>query len=187
MRRFLPIVLGCLLLCACQGEGNRHAAPLPRAYPRIEMPDSEYVTLDSLTIPLRVNAGAEVRMERRGDAEWLDITYPGFRDGNVYLSINKTTAETRDAVIDNRIERMSLNTAGEPGERIEFVSEGGWRCMMLMTRGSLTTPIHILAEEPGTVLSGVMYLHVPDTTPADSVAPAVDAVGRDMLTMLKSL
>lgn len=181
----------CLILlvwlCGCGHSGGRHAVPLPTGYPRIEMPDSQYARLDSLPVNLYVNAAATAAVRRQPGAEWIDIAYPQFSDGLVYLTLNNIPAGKEKEMIDNRLERISLNTAGEPGERTELISEGGWRCMMLTTRGSITTPIHLMAVGDGRILSGVFHLNVPATTPVDSLTPVVDAVSRDILTMLKNI
>ncbi|MCM1163754.1 MAG: hypothetical protein NC339_05845 [Muribaculaceae bacterium] len=189
MRALAPIlVAGTLLtLCGCQGTDSRHSSPLPKGYPRIEMPDSTYTSIDSLPVKIAVNAGAETSVTNRGSDKWIDISYPEFAEGRIYLTLNAVNTNDEAAVVDNRLERMALDTAGLPGEKTELVSTDGWRCIMLTTRTSLTTPLHLLAVGHGYILSGVFSMNVAENTPPDSLAPVVQAVERDILTMLKSL
>lgn len=183
----IPIT-GLLLLCSCgSGDGGRHAAPLPQAFPRIGMPGPEYTVADTLMHPLTVNASALLTAVRRDGGEWIDIAYPQFGQGRVYLTINNVAPGREEEMLANRTERMALNTGGMPGELTELTSRGGWHCSMLLTRGSVTTPVQVLASGPGMMLSGALHLSVPQTTPPDSVSPVVDAVARDMMEMLKSL
>ncbi len=175
-----------VMLCAC-GGGERRAVPLPPAYPRIAMPAPRYAVADTLMHPLAVNTGARVTAERRDGGEWIDITYPQFGQGRVYLTINDVPRGREADMLDNRRERMALNAGGMPGELTELTSRGGWECAMLLTRNSVTTPVQILTMGQGKMLSGALHLSVPRTTPPDSVSPVVDAVARDLLEMLKSL
>lgn len=176
-----------IVLAGCRERDTRHHAPLPRAYPRIQMPDSTFRAIDSTAVPIVVNAGASVSVDRRPGGEWIDITYPGFPDGRVYLTLSRVGHEAIEAAVDNRLQRMALNAGSLPGRQTRLVSQGGWEAMMLVTPASISTPVQVLASGPGIMLSGVFHISVPPSTPPDSVAPVVKAVERDMLTMLRSL
>lgn len=105
------------------------------------------------------------------------------------MSLSRTSgADELAKAIDNRHERMALNTGGASTELTQLVSDGGWECELALTRSSVTTPVQILAHDSrGRVLSGTLYLSLPAETPADSVAPVVMAVGRDLTETLKHL
>jgi hypothetical protein len=157
------------------------------------MPDSSYVDHPVAGgVTLRVNEGAGVNVSSRDGAEWVDIRYKGvWGEPGVYLTVTCAQSGEVDEVMANRRERMALNLGGQRYELIELTSAGGWECMMAVARGSLTTPVQILARKDGRVISGALVLTLPD---ADGVAPdpvafapVVDAVERDMLTLLKSL
>ena len=82
---------------------------------------------------------------------------------------------------------MELNTGGAVTELTELTSDGGWEGLLAVTRSSLTTPVQLLAHDGNKVLSGVLYFNFPADTPADSVAPIVKTVRRDMIHALKHL
>ena len=135
---------------------------------------------------LLLNGGMTTEMERRGESLWITMTYPGFPEGKFYLTLSAGEADIASA-IENRMERMELNAAGLPGSQTELTSVNGWRCMEVVTPGSLTTPVQILAAKADSLLSGAFYLQLPPSTAADSVAPATEAAAADMLEMLKAL
>ena len=58
-----------------------------------------------------------------------------------------------------------------------------------MARGSLTTPVQILAWRPGEMLSGALVVNVPDSLGSDPafISPVVSGVERDMMVLLKNL
>lgn len=189
----VPSLLIGMAGCGGGSGDSRVAVPRPEAYPRVVMPDSSYVDLPMAGgVTLRVNEGAGVNVSSRDGAEWVDIRYKGvWGDPGVYLTVTCAQSCEVDEVMANRRERMALNLGGQRYELTELTSAGGWECMMAVARGSLTTPVQILARKDGRVISGALVLTLPD---ADGVAPdpvafapVVDAVERDMLTLLKSL
>lgn len=186
--RLLPALLAAIILSGCGGERGGRAVPLPTAWPRIEMPDSVYVATDADGVSLSLNAGADVAQTPREDGVWMDVSYPTFPAARIYLTINRLRpGEARDAVA-NRLERITLNAGGMPTEKLEFSNPAGWECLMTLTPSSVTTPVQAVATGgDGRILSATLYLSVPQSANPDSVAPAVDAVRRDMLVMLKEL
>ena len=72
-------------------------------------------------------------------------------------------------------------------ELTELTSDGGWQCLLAMTRSSLTTPLQILAHDGKNVISGALYFNFSPSTSPDSVSPIVDAVNRDLIHTLKHI
>lgn len=185
---FIPIAIAALMASGCGNTGER-TVPKPQAYHRISVPDSIYTTYSADGVSLPVNADAVVSDSIREGGRWLDISYPQFPGSKLFLTITDTDASVLPALIENRTERIRLNTAGAPTELTELTSDGGWKGALFVTRSSLTTPLHILAHNPegDKLLSGALYISpTPSATP-DSIAPIVSAVARDLLTTLKQL
>lgn len=186
----VPSLPGCT---ACGGDGRGGAVPRPVAYPRLAVPDSSYVDVAVAGgVTLRVNEGTGVNVSSRDGAEWVDIRYKGvWGDPGVYLTVTEARAGEVEDVMANRRERMAMNLGPHRYELTELTSAGGWECMMAVARGSLTTPVQILARKEGCVISGALVLTMPaaDSVAPDPVAfaPVVDAVERDMMVLMKSL
>lgn len=186
---FLVGATGC---GGCGSDRGVAVVPRPVAYPRIAMPDSDYVDLPLAgVVRLKVNGGTDVNVSSHDGAEWIDIRYQGvWGEPVAYLTLTEAKAEDVEAVMANRRDRISLNLGGLRYELTELTSVGGWECLMAVARGSLTTPVQVLARKGERVISGALVLTIPPGTDAPdpvAFAPVVDAVERDMLVLLKSL
>lgn len=185
---FIILAIASAIVCAC-GDSREKAVPKPQAYHRIAVPDSTYTIHAYDGVELPVNSDAIVTDSLRKEGRWIDITYPQFREAKLFLTLTDTAPATLPALIENRTERIRLNTASATTEVTELTSAGGWHGAMFMTRSSVTTPLHILASSPqgDKLLSGALYFSPGTSTTPDSIAPIVSAVARDLLTALKNL
>lgn len=184
----LAVALAAAGICSCSTRGNDSTVPKPEAWPRIEVPAEEYTEHSFDNVSLTLNSVATVSGEAKDEGTWINITYPTFQNAHLYLTLSgaKSPDELK-AILDNRRERMELNTGGTVTELTELTSDGGWEGLLAVTRSSLTTPVQLLAHDGNKVLSGVLYFNFPADTPADSVAPIVKTVRRDMIHALKHL
>lgn len=185
----LSLLAAALMFGSCSERADSNkAVPKPEAWPRIEIPAGEYSvsTFDDTEIPF--NTSANVDRQDRDGGIWIDVTYPTFANTRLYLTLLPMTdrRELTEA-IENRRERMELNTGGAVTELTELTSEGDWEGLLAVTRSSLTTPVQLLAHDGRHLLSGALYFNFPPETPADSVAPIVRTVRRDMLHALKHI
>lgn len=185
----LSLLAAALMFGSCTERADRNqAVPKPEAWPRIEIPAEEYSvrSFDDTAIPF--NTSANVNRQDRDGGIWIDVTYPTFANARLYLTLLPVTdrRELTEA-IENRRERMELNTGGAVTELTELTSEGDWEGLLAVTRSSLTTPVQLLAHDGRHLLSGALYFNFPPETPADSVAPIVRTVRRDMLHALKHI
>lgn len=175
----LSLILCLALLGAC----SRRPAPAPRpqAWPRIKVYPEAYTEVNGLM----VNDSALVEP---GTAEgWFDIVYPAY-DARINCTLTHAESSLQlQSIIDNRLERLERNIGGTPGELIELTSEEGMGCLVMVAPGALATPVQFLAtDSTRCVLSGSAVFASPGLTP-DSVAPAVEAVRRDVIYMMKHL
>lgn len=176
-------------VAACGSRGDNQVVPRPVAYPRVEIPDSAYKTVHVGALNLLVNGAARVKVTPVEEGAWVDVSYPVFSSPRMCLTLTECGPERLGAVIANRSERERLNLGGQRYELTELTVPGGWECTMSVARGSMTTPVQILAHDGSRVLSGALVLSVPDSLMTDpaAVRPVVDAVARDMIVMLKAL
>ncbi len=183
MKRLLPFV-ALFLAASCSNGGREPAVPRPQAWPRVEVYPPSYREVNGLM----VNDSARVEP---GEADgWFDIVYPAY---NARINCTLTTASSEADLaraIENRLERLERNVGGAEGELTELTSEGGIGCMMIVAPGAPATPVQFLATDSvSRLLSGTVVFASRELKP-DSVAPAVEAVERDvvyLLTRLKTL
>lgn len=189
MTRFLLsfLVVGTLALNSCSRQDNQ-AVPRPEAWPRIETPAEEFADIHVDGVEFPVNTEANVSTQYRDGSTWVDIVYPGFKNTRLYLTLRRENdPKALDKAIDNRRERIALNSGGMVTEITDLVSDGGWDCTLVVTRGSVTTPVQLLATDGRQMLSGALYCSFPPQTQPDSISPIVSTVSRDMLHTLKHL
>ncbi|MEZ3559385.1 MAG: hypothetical protein K1V86_07970 [Duncaniella sp.] len=178
-----------LLTAACGGGGSDEVVPRPVAWPRIEMPDSSYADVHARGLRLRVNKSADVDVSPAESGTWIDVGYNVIGSPRLYLTLTECGDGETGAVLANRRERVMLNLGGQRCEVLEFATPAGWECALVVARGSMTTPVQLLAHDRDRVLSGALTLSLPDSLAADPamIAPVVDAVERDMTVLLKGL
>lgn len=173
---------------SCTGAGNDSAVPKPEGWPRIELPGRNHRIHTIGPAGLMFNSDAAVSMQQKDDSSWwITVTYPQFRNAALYLTLSPTDRQETSSIMDNRRERMELNSGGATTVITELTSAGNWHCELAETRSSLTTPVQLLATDSASVLSGAFYLDLPAGSSPDSIAPMIKAVRDDMLFLLKNL
>lgn len=187
MRSAIITAVAAIMLAACGGD--RHAVPRPEAFPRVALYDTVYHKLDSVPALFFVNDSAVVVPDDRptDGARWVTLSYPRY-NALMYLTFTPVTDATVDAVVENRLERMSLNAGSSRTELTELISDGGFSCQMFTTRSGTVTPVQFLAASPALVVSGALFLqHQPTPTSPDSLAPVINAVEADIIYALRRL
>lgn len=171
----------------CGGDSGQ-SVPRPAAFHRIETPEASYDTLSVAGVTLLANSATST-IVKPSDAtsSWIDIVYPSLGNATVYCSITPVTPATAESVIANRTERMALNSGGNRSEITEFLSPGGYDCRLMITGAGTATPVQFIASGHNRVVTGTLMLNVSQGFRPDSIAPVVDAVGRDMITLMENL
>ena len=192
--RYIIYVLTVVVLTAVMASCRRQETPTPRprAYPRAALYPAEYVTAEVGTPPLAiaVNSRAGLTTAPRGDgSEWFDISYPDYLGGTQVNCTLLTLADPADlaGVIDNRSERMALNTGGNRSEITTLSTPSGWEASVVVTPSGCVTPVQFMAFKGNRFLGGAYTLPDIGDTPADSVAPYVKAVEADIVHLIESL
>lgn len=174
--------------CAGPSAGDA-AAPRPAGYPRIQLYDTLRRALpEAYPILFYANSAATVTVPGDGDGLWLNISYSRY-NAVAYCTLTPVTDAVRDEVIDNRLERMSLNTGGLQSEAFTLYSPGGFHSQLLVTPIGSVIPIQFLSTDgKGWVVSGAVCLdHAPGAAAVDSIAPVIDAVKADIIYALERL
>lgn len=180
----LLAVASAAALWACSGGADYTPVPLPKAFPRIEVYGEAYspVEISGLELPLNSNA----TVSRPGDT-WLDAAYPAYR-GTLHITVgDHGSSGDINRAIGNRRERVALNLGDNPCQTENFTSENGeFVCELVVSPESGLTPVQFLATDGRYLVSGTFALSSP-TASADSVAPVVNAVARDIRHTLRHI
>lgn len=184
-------VLCCLpVLASCSKSdsvADRIGVPRRPAYPRLLLPDSAYVSPAGLPLGMEINREATFNMEQHDESgDWVTVSYD-IADAEIYYTFTPVTEATVAGVIDNRLERLSLNLGGNSAELTEFITPEGL-AVRIIEGGSATTPVQFLATDNSSlVVSGSAFVPALDSATRDSLAPVVGILRRDIIKSLVSL
>lgn len=193
----LTLIAGTVAGCSGNTEKGKNTggdvAPVPRrhAYPRIVIPDSLYsdMVVGTTALHIAVSDAAIVtqRISDAGNSQFVNAAYPKF-NSTIFFTVTPVDPTTVGDVIANRMERVRLNLGGSDTELLEFDSPGGFENKLFVSRGDISTPVQFVATD-GTnfVVSGAAFVRDASPATADSIAPVVNMLRRDILHALKSM
>lgn len=183
--KHLIVSCACVLLLACsRSGGDGDSVPRRLGYVRVADYPAEYAVIDSLPLRIEANSRAQTSVERQdAGVVWLNITYPDYK-ARVYVTLTPVDASTVEGALENRAERIGLNLGGAETESEHFSTPEGYYVTLIKSPQALPTPVHFLAvnpEEPKWLISGAAMLEgVGANAPADSIAPVIDTIYRDI-------
>lgn len=190
MKTFPAAAALLLIASACTGTADNDTAaspvPRPRAWPRIAVYPEIYSPVHQES-DIETVASLKVGQHTTPDGHrWYDIVYPAYR-ATLYLSdITPGNEEKVAAALENRMERMALNTGGRTSEKNSFITPAGYEATILITPSGSITPVQFAAAGEHRVVSGTFTLsRLPAS--ADSLAPTLRAVERDIIHLIKCL
>lgn len=137
---------------------------------------------------MRLNSSAILETDSllADGSRWITVCYPRY-GVRLYITAAVVSPEKMEGAVENRVERMALNSAGQPGELTEFVSSAGVPAKVLVTpRGSAHPVQLIMADDPhGILLTATAVFENPAASAnPDSVAPVIEALRRDMIAIV---
>ena len=174
----------CLLALTAACGRNEAAVPRPKAYPRIEIPDSVYNVFSGPFAAFEFNASCDTVQSSKTA---LDVLY-GPLNARLYTSQQQFKAsENLTEAIANRNTRISLNLGGSQARTSTFVNEAGFECRIVTALDPVPTPVQFYCVSgDGRFVSGAAVFSDVSGS-ADSIAPAVRALERDVIRLAGSL
>lgn len=186
MLRLLPLSVALLLFVPGCSHKSDTPVPRPVAYPRIEIYDSVFTPVPYLPLHFELSRHATItRDSSHAGSLWINALYPAY-GATIHFTLTPVNPATAAAVVDNRTERMSLNSGGHPTEITQLIAPSGFSSRILVTPAGSLTPVQFISVSPQWVVSGALYLPGADSNP-DSVAPIVNAVYRDLIHTAKTI
>lgn len=176
-------------LSECTNKEN----PIPRrtAYPRVNLCDTVYVKSSLLPVNFEINAEAIASEDSSNNtndgSKWINVFYPKY-NATLYYTYTPVTSSTIDDVIDNRIERISLNIGSLTSEMTEMNTPSGVIAKIISTPTSEVTPLQFIATNNlSWVISGAFCFNETTNISTDSISPILKAVNNDLFHTIKNL
>jgi gliding motility-associated lipoprotein GldD len=182
----LLIFFGALIVLVA---GCRPAhSPKPRGYFRIELPEKQYLVLDS-TMPYSFEYSKYAVIETdvsQNEPNWINVLYPNYK-ARVHLSYKPVTDNLYDLLEDNiRLAYNHVVKADAIDEHLFVNEETHLYAMMFEIKGDAASPLQFLATDSARhFLRGSLYFQ---TAPnRDSLAPVIDYITEDVVHLIETL
>ena len=145
---------------------------------------NEYVPVNNEELNIERNKSAVIDVDSVVDnnLRWLTLFYPHC-NSKLFITINKTLcSETFNQVLENRIQRFSLNIGGNVYEQFDVENQNGFNTQILRIKSTSANPVMFIStNNHDIIVSGTMYLQdVNAISKPDSIAPIVDYLFQDI-------
>lgn len=197
--RFLLLATCAVMLSSCGNKSGMPGGdaddfvPVPRrhAYPRIVIPDSTFtytpVGKSNLVIAINNAATSTLRSSDDGNSCFVDVVYHKLQS-TIFYTITPINRTSLSDVIANRLERIRLNIGSSDAELLEFDTPAGFESKVFVTRGDISTPVQFIATDGShLVVSGAAFVREASPATADSIAPIVALLRRDIIHTLNTM
>lgn len=186
LKGLLPIVSVLIVLAyGCRPQGS----PKPRGYFRIDLPEKEYVLLDS-TMPYKLAYPiyAQIQPDPSPTAEpyWINVVYPQFR-ARIHITYKTIDNNLYEILEDNiRLVYSHVVKADAIDDRIFSDEENNVFGIVFQIRGDAASPVQFFATDSVKhFLRGALYFQ--SRPNKDSLAPVVNFITDDIIHLMESV
>lgn len=186
----LSVSLGVGLSCSSDNQetGSEESVPLPYAWPRLPLPETDSMkSVAGVPVDILINSAAEYDVLETYPPG-LTVRYPKSGVEVYYTFIKPETEREREAIIDARRQRISLNLNGIPAKTIHS-TDGGESSGVLVTASSGSQfPVQLLAETQGWIVTATSFIRASEKPlPYDSILPLIGLIEKDMKRTVKGV
>ena len=185
------IIAGVISFSLSECTNKENYIPRRTAYPRVNLCDTVYVKSPLLPVNFIINAEAIASEDNSNNtndgSKWINVFYPKY-NATLYYTYTPVTSSTIDGVIDNRVERISLNIGSLASEMTEMNTPSGVSAKIISTPTSMVTPLQFIATNNSSwVISGAFCFNETTNISPDSISPILKAVNNDLIHTIKNL
>jgi gliding motility-associated lipoprotein GldD len=178
------VIIGSIFLGGC----NRNYTPKPRGYFRIDLPEKNYVQLDSV-FPYKFKYPVYARLvdddSKSHEKYWINIEYPDL-NGKIHISykninnnINQILEDTRKLAYKHTIKADAINEIrfAKPEKKVYG--------MLYEIEGNAASSVQFfVTDSTKHYLRGALYFNAEPNK--DSLAPVLDFVKEDIHVLIES-
>lgn len=182
---YIFIIITSLTIICCN-DSNKAITPRPIGYARITPIDSTYTHIQHHKIYFATNNSAQV-IHDSTNTQWYNIVYPQY-NAIIYCSFTPTTESTIAKIIQNRVERISLNIGDNPSISTELKNDNNFVSTIIKTPTGTINPLQFIStDNVSWVISGTLLLKESLSSKSDSLLPVIDAIERDIIYALENI
>ena len=184
---FSILILLFVLLSSCD---DKQYQPKPRSYFRIDLPEKEYVSLDSMkhySFEYPIYADITPDHFSPQEKEWVNITFPKYK-GTIHISY-KSVDNNLNEYLEDSYYMMTKHISHAIGIRDSVVINPERRVYGLvyfLEGEGVASPLQFyLTDSLNHFMRGSLYFNV--RTNNDSLAPVIDFISDDVRHLIETI
>lgn len=184
---FFTLIIIAIFFSACS---NNEYVPKPRGYYRINLPEKSYVDYSSgCNYSFKIPVYADVRNDSSRDSQpcWKNVVYPTL-NGRLHLSYFKIENQKMlGSLIEDSRRLVFKHTVKAEGIQESKISNNQSKVYGLFydIEGNAASSIQFfVTDSTNNFLRGALYFYAEPQ--ADSIAPVLEFVKKDIMVMLES-
>ncbi len=184
---FFTLIIIAIFFSACS---NNEYVPKPRGYYRINLPEKSYVDYSSgCNYSFKIPVYADVRNDSSRDSQpcWKNVVYPTL-NGRLHLSYFKIENQKMlGSLIEDSRRLVFKHTVKAEGIQESKISNDQSKVYGLFydIEGNAASSIQFfVTDSTNNFLRGALYFYAEPQ--ADSIAPVLEFVKKDIMVMLES-
>ena len=165
---------------------EKESMPRPRAYPKIEYPERDYVQFASDTCPFKFDYPQYARIEHKKEECWFDLFMPAFA-ARIHCSFHKVNGreEYEDLVRDAFVIAERINARANYMEESTVKNVHGVDGLILEWSGPAASPLHFfLTDSTSHFFKAALYYDA-EVQP-DSLMPISDFIKEDIRHLIST-
>lgn len=190
MRRLTNSLLLLLLLMLATSCGDKNPQPKPRGYFRIDMPEKQYVTLDTMSrysFEYPVYAIITPDFLSLNEKDWVNVEFPRFK-GTIHISYKPVNGNLSGYLEDayTMITKHISKATGIRDSLIVNKDRDVYGLVYFLDGEGVASPLQFyLTDSTKHFLRGSLYFNVLPNN--DSLQPVIDFITDDVRHLIKTL
>lgn len=183
----LAVLLIFLVAVAC---GDRNPQPKPRGYFRIDLPEKQYVTLDTMprySFEYPVYATITPDYYSLNEKDWANVVFPSFK-GTVHISYKNVDNNLSEYVEDayRMITKHITKATGISDSVVINKDKNVYGLVYFLDGEGVASPLQFyLTDSTEHFLRGSLYFNIYPNN--DSLQPVIDFITDDVRHLIKTL
>ncbi len=182
----IPVLLVIIFLSTACRE---HPTPKPRGYFRIELPQKEYLRLDS-AMPYAIDYPKYARIQAdpspKAEPYWINVVFPGFK-ARIHITYKEINDNLYEILEDNiKLAYSHVVKADAIDDRIFTDDDNNVFGIVFQIKGDAASPVQFFATDSVKhFLRGALYFQARPNK--DSLAPVINFITDDIFHMMESV
>ena len=190
MRKLINSLAVLLVILAAVSCGDNNPQPKPRGYFRIDLPEKQYVTLDTMprySFEYPVYATITPDYYSLNEKDWANVVFPSFK-GTVHISY-KNVDDNLSEYVEDAYRMITKHITKATGIRDSVVinkDKNVYGLVYFLDGEGVASPLQFyLTDSTEHFLRGSLYFNIYPNN--DSLQPVIDFITDDVRHLIRTL